>query len=63
VANNAKARCPVCGKPAAARFRPFCSGRCVDVDLARWFTGAYRIPSEEPGDGPDDFSEGPEDEE
>ena len=32
--------CPNCGKPAAERFRPFCSGRCKDVDLHRWFSGA-----------------------
>ncbi len=25
-------------------FRPFCSRRCADVDLARWLGGAYRIP-------------------
>ena len=54
------ARCPVCRKPAVARFRPFCSGRCTDVDLARWFTGAYRVPSEEPA--VDDDGEVPEDE-
>lgn len=36
--------CPVCGKPAQTRFRPFCSARCTEVDLGRWFTGQYRIP-------------------
>ena len=55
-----KARCPICGKPAVARFRPFCSGRCTDVDLARWFTGSYRVRSEEPAGEGDD--EAPEDE-
>lgn len=39
-------RCPICGKPAEARFRPFCSARCADVDLARWLRGDYRIPGE-----------------
>ena len=39
--------CPICGKPAAERFRPFCSGRCKDVDLNRWFKGAYAIPAAE----------------
>ena len=39
--------CPICGKPAATRFRPFCSGRCKDVDLNRWLTGAYAIPAAE----------------
>ncbi len=39
--------CPICGKPAdTKRFRPFCSARCADVDLGRWFVGAYRVPGE-----------------
>lgn len=49
--------CPICGKPAVARFRPFCSARCADVDLARWFRGDYRIPlddDEESADGQKD---------
>jgi len=37
-------RCPVCGKPALDRVRPFCSPRCADVDLGRWFSGQYRVP-------------------
>ncbi len=44
------ARCPVCGAPAAAAHRPFCSQRCTEVDLGRWLKGAYRLPSEEPPD-------------
>ena len=40
------ARCPICGKPAVQAFRPFCSKRCADVDLARWLRGDYRIPGE-----------------
>ena len=43
--------CPICGKPAVEKFRPFCSGRCADVDLNRWFTGSYAIPAETPGEG------------
>lgn len=35
--------CPVCGKPAAAEHRPFCSPRCADVDLQRWFAGRYAV--------------------
>ncbi len=42
-------RCPLCGRPRAQRFRPFCSARCRDVDLARWFGGAYAVPAVEPG--------------
>jgi uncharacterized protein len=40
-------RCPICGKPALARFRPFCSARCADVDLNRWLSGSYRLPAVE----------------
>ena len=37
--------CPICGKPSdSGRFRPFCSKRCADVDLGRWFTGGYAVP-------------------
>jgi hypothetical protein len=42
--------CPICGKPAADRFQPFCSGRCKDVDLNRWLKGAYAIPATESAD-------------
>ncbi len=48
--------CPTCGKPATARNRPFCSKRCADVDLQRWFTGRYAIPVAEEEDGPDESS-------
>ena len=37
-------RCSICGKPAVERYRPFCSKRCADVDLARWLGGNYVIP-------------------
>jgi uncharacterized protein len=40
-------RCPICGKPAAARHQPFCSARCADIDLGRWLKGNYSIPTEE----------------
>jgi uncharacterized protein len=36
--------CPICAKPAVQAVRPFCSKRCADIDLNRWFTGAYAIP-------------------
>lgn len=44
--------CPICGKDADPKYRPFCSKRCADVDLGRWLTGAYAIPGEE-ADQPD----------
>jgi endogenous inhibitor of DNA gyrase (YacG/DUF329 family) len=39
--------CPICGKPATQRNRPFCSPRCAQIDLGRWLKGNYRIPTEE----------------
>ncbi|MFV0473724.1 MAG: DNA gyrase inhibitor YacG [Pikeienuella sp.] len=42
--------CPICKAPTEARWRPFCSRRCADVDLGRWISGAYAIPSEEPAE-------------
>ncbi len=41
------APCPICGKPAAPAFKPFCSKRCADVDLQRWLSGRYAIPGRE----------------
>jgi endogenous inhibitor of DNA gyrase (YacG/DUF329 family) len=38
------APCPICGKPEVARFHPFCSARCADVDLNRWLSGVYVVP-------------------
>ncbi|MBN9437144.1 DNA gyrase inhibitor YacG [Bosea sp. (in: a-proteobacteria)] len=38
--------CPICGKPAVQRFKPFCSARCADIDLGRWLKGSYVIPGE-----------------
>jgi endogenous inhibitor of DNA gyrase (YacG/DUF329 family) len=49
-------RCPICGKPRVAEYRPFCSKRCADIDLSRWLKGSYVIPgsadSDEDGDTP-----------
>jgi uncharacterized protein len=36
--------CPICGNPAEQMFRPFCSKRCADIDLHRWFSGVYAAP-------------------
>jgi endogenous inhibitor of DNA gyrase (YacG/DUF329 family) len=38
------AECPICRKPAAGGFQPFCSKRCADIDLGRWLKGGYAIP-------------------
>ena len=42
--------CPICSRPTEQRYRPFCSKRCADVDLAKWMTGGYAVPSNDPED-------------
>ncbi len=44
-----KPGCPICGKPRHARYDPFCSKRCADVDLHHWLKGSYVIPGAERG--------------
>jgi endogenous inhibitor of DNA gyrase (YacG/DUF329 family) len=44
-----KLRCPICKKVVKntdAEF-PFCSDRCRTIDLGKWASGAYVIPSSE----------------
>ncbi|ODT80809.1 MAG: DNA gyrase inhibitor YacG [Pelagibacterium sp. SCN 64-44] len=52
----AERKCPICGKPADEKVKPFCSKRCADIDLNRWLTGAYVIPArdDEPLDDGED---------
>lgn len=38
--------CSICGKPQEARYRPFCSKRCADIDLHKWLSGGYAIPGD-----------------
>lgn len=47
-----KRPCPICAKPSAQKFHPFCSARCAQVDLNRRLGGHYAIPAaeEEPGE-------------
>lgn len=55
------ALCPICAKSEpAAGYKPFCSRRCADVDLQRWFTGRYAIPVVE---DPERASDSPESDE
>ena len=42
--------CPICGETTAKTFRPFCSRRCADLDLAKWLNGSYAVPSQDPED-------------
>jgi hypothetical protein len=45
--------CPICKSPVTREHRPFCSKRCKEIDLGRWFSGTYSIPAVEPPDGSD----------
>ena len=42
--------CPTCGAAAMHETRPFCSKRCADIDLGRWFRGSYAIPAVDAAD-------------
>jgi endogenous inhibitor of DNA gyrase (YacG/DUF329 family) len=53
--------CPICGKPKDAKYRPFCSKRCADMDLHKWLSNRYAIPAEEVDDpDADDLQPQPE---
>lgn len=42
--------CPICDRDTDSQFRPFCSKRCADIDLGKWLSGSYAIPSNDPDD-------------
>ena len=40
--------CPICRRQTPdPAYKPFCSKRCADIDLQRWFTGGYAIPTDD----------------
>ena len=39
--------CPICEGETTRTYRPFCSKRCADIDLGRWFNGSYAVPSQD----------------
>ncbi len=45
--HSLKGACPLCKRPAEILYRPFCSRRCAQLDLGKWLTGSYAIPSHE----------------
>jgi endogenous inhibitor of DNA gyrase (YacG/DUF329 family) len=51
------AACTRCGAPVQARFRPFCSQRCADIDLGHWISGNYRVETQEETNLGDDDAE------
>ncbi len=36
--------CPICKKARSEEFTPFCSSRCRDRDLSKWFGDGYTVP-------------------
>ncbi|WP_319023294.1 DNA gyrase inhibitor YacG [Pseudoblastomonas flavescens] len=44
----------MCKKPRSEEFSPFCSARCRDLDLAKWFGEGYSMPGEPAN--PDDLA-------
>lgn len=49
--------CPICARPPAPRYHPFCSKRCADVDLGRWLKGVYVLPGAPDGNLPEEPGE------
>lgn len=49
--------CPICEKKTDPKLRPFCSKRCADIDLSKWLSGSYAIPSNDPDDAEQLFEE------
>ena len=41
------APCPICQIASDKKYRPFCSKRCADIDLGRWFDGTYTLADQE----------------
>ncbi len=42
--------CAICEREVVERYRPFCSRRCADMDLAGWFGEHYRLTEQAPFD-------------
>jgi hypothetical protein len=59
LARKARRGCPICGAPPSGHYRPFCSARCAEIDLARWLNETYRVPgtTERPADEEDPDSD------
>lgn len=53
--------CPTCGKNDTWQkdnlYRPFCSERCRLIDLGEWAKENYKVPTEDPVDPLDEFSD------
>lgn len=47
----AAAKCPICNKSRnqfeePAKWIPFCSKRCKDIDMGKWLKGHYQVQRE-----------------
>ena len=59
-AANNNEKCPICNEAATDKYHPFCSDRCSEIDLGRWFNGSYVIAGEKTSKGSsegDDFDQ------
>ena len=52
--DTAKTTCPMCKKPSAKDYTPFCSKRCADLDLGKWLDGNYILAGQTPLEGIDE---------
>ncbi|MGI9352392.1 MAG: DNA gyrase inhibitor YacG [Rhizobiaceae bacterium] len=43
--------CPSCQRNSMRDYYPFCSERCQELDLHKWFSGSHVIASHEQADG------------
>ncbi len=59
--NHRQPRCPVCDDPADPATHPafpFCSSRCRQIDLGRWFNEQYSMPEyRDPDDDPESWDD------
>lgn len=47
------AQCPICKSAQVPAYKPFCSKRCADIDLGKWFNNSYAIPAADHDDEAD----------
>lgn len=53
-AANNNDKCPICKESATENYHPFCSARCCEIDLGRWFNESYVIAGEKTSKGQSD---------
>lgn len=49
-------KCAICSEAVEGAWKPFCSKRCADLDLGKWFNGSYAIagePADQAEENPD----------